>query len=605
MTRRTPLATALTAALVLAAPAIALAAHADLRPGTELAAGSPAELSITVDGNVTRQPKMPHVENATIRFSGQMARSTVINGEAHGETTFLYSIVPTRTGALDIPAISVSTANGVETTAPIHATVTDAPVSPRATATASASEATPTAEPTRASLSLELSAKSLYVGQAVPVKIRAYFLGGTAATLLGAPQISSDAFTLAELSDKPAQAQIELRGVPYLQVTWTGVLSPAKPSRGKLGVELPVEIAYRARAQRQHRTMRDIFGDDLFGGDPFADFDTMFDSGPVQQHQLTLRATAGTVVVSEVPTSGAPAGFTGAVGNFSIAMDPVSGEPRVGEPLTLTAHVTGSGNFDRVALAGVPEAQGLKSYPIKSSFSPSATSKLTGDKTFTQTIIPTRDGEVTLPAISFAYFDPEKRAYTTVSTTPQSLRVAAARGGGATDPGLAASVRDPAMAPNRVDSGRIHSTLTPRYRDATFWLAPGGIALITLALVAMAWWRRSPRVRGMLGARRIDRSVSRALGAMERAQRDRDRAAFFTAARTALQTRLGAAWSIVPEAVTAADIEEHLGDRGEAIRSVFEHADAVTYANNLPTSESLDHWRSVVRAELATLETVR
>ena len=90
---------------------------------------------------------------------------------------------------------------------------------------------------------------------------------------------------------------------------------------------------------------------------------------------------------------------------------------------------------------------------------------------------------------------------------------------------------------------------------------------------------------------------------MDRAERDVDRAAFFAAARTALQARLAAAWHTTPEAITAHDVAARLGDDGAAIRRVFEHADRVTYAGDLSTAEPLEHRRPGVRGALVHLET--
>ncbi len=592
------------------------AAHATLRPGPQLAVGSPAELSITIDGDA-QPPAPPRVDGASIQLTGQMSQTRMTNGQATQQMTYVYTVVPTRTGPLDIPAITVTTPTGAESTEPVHATVTDSPVAPSQAAAAPAATADRAVglEPAHAFVTLDVPAKSLVVGQAIPIKIRAYFRGGTSATLQGLPHVTSDAFTLSELSDKPAQAQLEIRGEPYLQATWTAVLSPAKPSNGKLGVELPVELAYRAAARpAQHRSLRDVFGADPFGdsfadpfggsdpfagmGDPFGDMDTMFDIGPMQQYQTTLRATAGTIVVTDLPAAGRPASFTGAVGHFDVALDPIAGEPRVGEPLTLSIRVTGTGNFDRVEMTGAADAGDLKTYSIKSAFTPSATSTLTGTKTFTQTVVPTRAGDLTIPALALAYFDPAKHAYVTAETKPVTLPIAAARGGGSSDPGLAASVRDPAMVPNRIDAGGTRATLLPLIRQSRLWMALAGLVALTALVVVAAWSRKSPRIANVLRSRRIDRAITRASADMDRAARANDRPAFFSAARTALQTRLAASWDTTPEAITAHDVATRLGDRGASICSVFEQADGVTYGGAI-TPEPLEHWHHVVRAELA------
>ncbi|HEX4419442.1 MAG TPA: BatD family protein [Kofleriaceae bacterium] len=607
MQRHLTLAAVVATGLALPAAARA-AARAELRPGTALSVGTPAQLAVTTDGDAPPPPP-PRIDGATVRFAGQMSQTRSINGTVTPQSTFSYAVVPTRPGALDIPAIAI----GNDTTAPIHATVTDAPAPPPATAAAAPSHA-PSSGSSRAFLTVDLPSKALVVGQAVPIHIHAYFRGGTSATLEGAPHLTSDAFTLSNLSDKPAQAQIELRGEPYLAATWTAMLSPAKPSSGKLGVELPIELAYRAAPPpRPARAPAAIDPDDPFsdpfftnpfgGADPFSDLESMFDVGPMQREQTTLHASSGALAVTDLPEAGKPASFTGAVGQFAVALDPIAGTPRVGEPLTLAIRVTGTGNFDRVALTGVDDTPDLHAYPTKSNFTPSAASALTGTKTFTQTVVPTKPGDLVIPALGFAYFDPSKHAYVTVETTPGALHVAAAAGSASSDPGLAPAAIATAPSAARVGHGTDRATLVPLVRQPRVWWIPGGLIALTALLVGGAWWRRSPRIAHVLHARRVHRAVSRATLAMDRAASAHDRAAFFAAARSALQTRLGETWRTAPEAITAHDVETRLGAGGAEIRAVLERADALHYGNPLATDEPLDHWRTVVRGALAHLET--
>lgn len=602
--------------LAVALPSVALAAappaRAELTP-RELVVDTPARLTITIDGKPDGiEPPSFRVPGADVRYRGQMVRATIVNGKARNELAFQYSIVPSATGTLEIPPIEIETAMGTARTQPLRATVTQQPSSPSSTGGSSApvtdDDRSP-AEPTRAFVKLELPARTLYVGEALPVKIRAYFRAGTSATLPGAPMLSSDAFTMSELADKPAQSEVQIRGETYLQATWTAILSPAKPFRGKLGVELPVELAYRETA-RQRRSLRDLmgsypfggrdpFGDAFIGGDPFAgfdiDIDSMFDVGPVQRREMKLRASAKALEVVEPPTAGRPPGYGGAVGTFELAVDPPAQEASVGEPITLSFRATGTGNFDRLSLTGIAESPELKTYPVKSTFASSAASNLTGTKRFTQTIVSTKAGAIEVPAVAISFFDPVARKYVTARTQPVTLDVGAAR-----DTGSSAS--QPVTASERLDRGSYVDTLQPRYRQTAFWLVPGALALLTMGLVGAAWWRSNPRVAGLRTRHRIDRVVSHALADMDRAAAAGDSVGFFHAARTALQARLGPSFAIASDAVTAADVEARLGKRGDAIRSVFERADGIAYARGIGTSRSLDTWSALVRDELARLE---
>lgn len=602
----------LASSLAVALPSVAFAkARSELRPNTELSIGRSAQLVVTIDGSDGSPPETIRTEGASIRLRGRMSRTSIINGSTRNETVFSYSVVPSQAGPLDIPAIAISTPGGTVRTQPIRATVISA-----SSATNSDDREVRRDEPRRAFVTLDVPDKSLVVGQAVPIKIHAYFRAGTAATLQGLPELESDAFTLTDLSAKPAQREVEIRGEPYLRATWSAILSPAKPSAGKLVVELPVEIAYREMRARPERSIRDLLGDDPFGpGDPFdaffsgadpfagfdLDLDAFMDVGEVQRRTLTLTASGGQITVEEPPAANRPPGYRGAVGSFELAIEPPAGELRVGEPATITLRVTGTGNFERVLLDGLAEGPTWKAYSIDASFD-AKTSKLSGTKTFTQTIVPTRDGALEVPAISFAYFDPDKRAYQVVATKPLTLEVKSAPLGA--DASLETTV-DPQASANRVEREPGRATLSPRFRDPRFWMLPGGLAFATALLVGVGWWRRSPWVAGIVGERRTDRAVARALARADDAVRSGDVVGFFAAARRAFQVRLGDRFGIAPEAVTTRDVAERLGERGSTICTLFELADQVAYAKALTTAEPLEHWRMTVRNELAHLEADR
>lgn len=529
--------TALVLATLAGTPVAALAAapmpSAEARlDSAQLTVGSPATLSVTVGDDA--QPPTVSIANARVRFSGQSQQTTIVNGTTHQALTFLYSVVPTAPGALDVPALQVVTSHGVAMTAPLHASV----------AAATAAVAPPAhADGTHALLRMDLPAKKLWVGQAVPVTIRAYFRAGTAVTLDGQPALMSDAFTLSQLSDKPAQHEVERNGERWLEASWTGVLSPAKVASGALGVKLPVDLAYRVRTQRPHHTMRDVFGDDPFADDPFASqlfdqddaFADLFDEGETQQQHADLTASVGNVTVAEPPAEGRPAGFGGAVGSFALTMDAPAGGARVGEPVTVTMHVTGTGNFDRVDVAGVPEGDGVKTYGVKASLQPGS-SPLSATKTFEQTIVPTHAGALTLPAVGLAYFDPAAKQYRVTTSQPITLQVAP----GAAPQGLDATVHAPEMAPNRTAPGDLHATLAPLVLRPDAWAVPGFAVFAALVLAGAGTWRRSSARRARARQAKVDRAVAEAREAMRAAAARGDAPAFFAAARAAVQRRLGA-----------------------------------------------------------------
>jgi hypothetical protein len=612
-TRLTLLALALaTPAVVAGTSSLAHAeARAELQPSHELAVDSPARLVITSDAGDVRPPRFD-IDNARVQFNGQANRTIVSNGQLSRETVFMYTVTPQRTGELDIPAIAV----GQDHTAPLHASV-----AARASASARSAPVVHVDDKARAFVRIDAPKRAMYVGEAVPIRIRAYFRSGVAAALQGAPHLTSPAFTLDRLSDKPEQKQIEIDGVPYLQATWTAVLSAAKPTTDKLTVELPVQISYReSRPAPQRRSLRDLFGADpfsddtsMFGNDPFASsffdddpfagFDTMFDIGDLRQQELTLRNTAAGARIAELPEKGQSDSFGGAVGDFDLAVEMPKEPLRVGEPATLVFRVSGAGNFDHVAITGIEGSTDWKVYPGKSDMAWDNDGGTSGTKTITQTIVPARAGSLEIPSVALEYFDPKRGTYRTVHTDAAQVDVSPAMAGAAAN--AMGSAPHDKLASGDAPPSRSHSTLQPLLYQSSFWMYPGLLAVLTALQLAIAWGRRSEWVRDRWRKRRLSRRVALEQHKAGLAARDGDAPAFFEASRRALQLVLAERWDVRPETITADDVERRLGSDSMPIREVFERADHIKYTRNEDVHESFDTWRTVVTTQLKKWEVSR
>lgn len=517
---------------------------------------------------------------------------------------------------------------------------TSAHASPRVAAMRSSS-ATPR-EPARAFLKLDAHLdrpkRALYVGQAVPIAIHAYFFAGTGVTMNGLPRVTSDSFELSDLSATPRQSQAEVRGLPYTMLTWNGVLTAVKEGPAKTDIELPVSLSYReaprARARddaadpnrergsgdddqtsddpfaallRQSPIASDPFFAQMFkGGDPFhgmfADL-----GGAVRQRDVTLRDTTGVLTVAALPPN-RPADFTGAVGSFEIGAA-LGDEPlRVGEPATLTLTVHGKGSFSRLALSGLKPSDSLNAYGVTSTFKPGA-APLSGEKVFKQTIVPRRDGATTLPAATLTYFDPVERRYVSRHTPPMSVTVATNAGDEAhastPTPTLTKEAVAATYGTNAVDSipDVTRTSLTPVIRTRAFWAMAIAIGFVSAGVAAFGYLRRRGALARVAASRRVRREIAAWRRSMSAAADRGDAAAMFTAGRAALQARLGATWGLPSEAIAAADVAARLGARGDRICEVFDRADRLTYSRARTTPpEDLSRWQGVITDALGSLE---
>jgi hypothetical protein len=123
--------------------------------------------------------------------------------------------------------------------------------------------------------------------------------------------------------------------------------------------------------------------------------------------------------VKALPTHDKPEHFSGAVGSFRLKASVLPEEALPGDVVTIRTEVIGTGLLETVSAPILKRSADLKVYDAKRiSVTPSLVHE-------TQVVPLTRDA-LTLPVISFTFFDPKGNAYRTVqaSLTPLKLRTA-------------------------------------------------------------------------------------------------------------------------------------------------------------------------------------
>jgi hypothetical protein len=140
-----------------------------------------------------------------------------------------------------------------------------------------------------------------------------------------------------------------------------------------------------------------------------------------RMEQVSVTSDQPTVEVKPLPP-GAPAGFGGAVGQFKLTSKVVPEKAAVGEPVTWTLELTGTGNW--------PDLTGLPARSVSNDFKvvqPKARRTPAEGKLFDATLtedvvlVPSKPGTYTLGPVTLAYFDPQSGTYRTVTTPKTSL----------------------------------------------------------------------------------------------------------------------------------------------------------------------------------------
>lgn len=143
-----------------------------------------------------------------------------------------------------------------------------------------------------------------------------------------------------------------------------------------------------------------------------------------RMEQVSVTSDQPTIEVRPLPT--APAGFGGAVGQFKLVSKVVPEKAAVGEPVTWTLELSGTGNW--------PEIAGLPSRDVSNDFQvvqPKAKRTPAEGKLFDVTLaedvvlVPTKSGTYTLGPVNFTYFDPKSGSYKTINAPRTTVKITA------------------------------------------------------------------------------------------------------------------------------------------------------------------------------------
>lgn len=466
---------------------------------TEVALNDQIVLGVTVAGPESSlpEPEIPSLPNFSIYSSGRNQSISFVNGRVSSSIVFTYILEPRFVGKGLIPPITVNYQGRQAKTQPIEIQVykpgAAAPSPSRAAqggapppgaptnppfpaqphappvaaqpAPAQAVPAQPAAPPhsRRAGaaqavfVESQVDKKTAYVNEQVTLVVRFY----TSVNLLGNPQYiapKTDGF-LAEDLPPERHGQTPIGGRSYFFSEIKTALFPAHSGRLTIG---PATV----RAQIQQNMALDPFAPDLF--------DKLFNGGFAGAQTRDLNSEPVGIAVESLPEAGKPAGFSGSVGRFSIAAAADRTSVKVGDAVNLTVTVSGTGNLKAVGDPKLPELPNFRVYDTISSLNlDKKEDRVQGSKVFKTVLVPRVSGELKIPAISFSYFDPERRAYVKAETLPLAVRVEAA-------PGAAAV---PAGAP---ETGAVAPQGLSSVSEDVRYLKTGGSSTVTRGLEALA-----------------------------------------------------------------------------------------------------------------------
>jgi hypothetical protein len=536
------------------------------------------QIQVKGDRNVAA-PSQISVDGLEIQSTGQMQSFEMRNFNMTSSVTFTYTIVPLRAGRFTIPSQTLRAGNNSLRTPELTLNVTDSPKQ-----SAGSNRPGDPVDPKKSTFAeLIVPKTTAYVGEMIPIVVRVGFELQTRVRNI-APEIDLPGQGFTKQKMRASEARQVIGGRTYNIVTYKTAIAAARTGTIEIGpAEVPAVVLV-PQSQRNRAFPQNPMGLsdplDSFFNDPW-----LMGSVP---REIKLRTERVNIEVKGLPPN-APPTFSGAVGNFTMTADANPKSVQVGDPITVTARISGRGNFDRVAGPSFEDERGWHKYPPSADFKQDDDIGISGAKTF-ETVLSPNERKDKIPAQLFTYFDSLKEQYVTLRSDPIPVHVEGGTAPAATAPAAAATAPAPAAFPSAVpkqqdilhqltDLPAAPQSFTPLYARGWFWLAQ---LFPLMALAAYVGWKirrahldnREAQRREALQheATELQRSLHR---------NDASPQEYFSRASRAVQLKTALAKNLDPNTVDAEIAGAAFGadeETRQRLRHLFEKSDEVRYS---------------------------
>jgi len=442
-------------------------------------------------------PKPPASDGLELQFTGSGSSIAYENGTVSRKHLYNYEARPTKRAEVRIPAFDIGTDKGVQHIGAANFSVGNATVG-------------------RTSIPLDAAAKGslkpaqgeFWAGEVFPVTY---------------------SLDVAQRFNPRAQGSVVWKPTPLTVEDWS---QPEHFSRTE-GGEPRVGLAYKSRGyiatpgtfHIQAATQEIVLVISSNGS-------LLFPFSAPEMVKHTVISNEPVLTIKPLP-DGAPADFGGAVGQFTLTSKVVPTTVSVGEPVTWTLELRGTGNWPDIhALPSREVSKDFKTLQPQAKPTPSEGKLFDAALTEDIVLIPTKPGTYTLGPVNYSYFDPSTGTYrsaqtgrTTITINPQgSVEPSAqslftppssltspspAPGNGAHAPHLEAPPKAPALIPRDPLPGTDSGLVPLRAPSCYFWLLTSVLWLVPAWLLLAAL--RARRTDPMLAKREARKRLGQIL----------------------------------------------------------------------------------------------
>ena len=588
------------AALALAAPASAPAQSAQAwLSQSSVPLGGQFVLHVEVSGGRGGDPVLPDLSAFAVHLhSGTTTSMQLVNGRMSTTSTFQYRFQAAREGTFEIGPITVPADGGGLRTDPL--TIEIAPASAGGAGAGAGGAADGGVGPDDLFVTAVPSAEQVYVNQPVVVEYRLFTRFDVESYGIVRPPGTAGFWAEALPAPQAQVEQVVRGGVQYAStVVHRAALFPTGAGPKRLD---PLVLDAQVRAPRRSR----------FGSDPFGGF---FGGGPFGS-RTQVSAASNALEIDVLPTPpGAPEAFSGFVGALAVSAGVDRTAADTNDALTLRLEISGAGNVRTLPEPSLDLPPAFEVYPpeMREEVEPAADG-VRGRRVYEYVVVPREPGRMTIPAVEFTYFDPERGAYAVAASEPVTLTVAG-------DPGLS-----PVLPGGRARAGpepprqdiRFIRVAAPsfRVRGRTLFRSGGFWTVVVLPLLALAGAAAVRRHRDRLAGdvawargRRASRVARRRLARAESlCARDRSRE-FHAEVGRAVQGFLGDKLNVAEAGLLHDDVRAAFAARGvepalvDACLDCLERCDRQRFAPTEPDTAAMQAMLAEAGRAMAALDT--
>ncbi len=545
-----------------------------------VALGDTIVLTLTMSGAAQfPEPQLPPLIGFDLLYDrGRSTSVTIVNNVMTSSVSREYVLAPREKGDFVIGAATLRYGGATYHTKPIQVQVVAPSELPRRVPT----------QPENLFATLATDREEVFIGEQINLYLRLYTRGVEMVGNPGTEGPGTEGFVRYGLPSRGFRTTRD--GLIYDVEELPLVLFPIKT--GEITIS-PVYLAGQVKVPLRRRTRSRFPGlDDLF-----------IDRYVAQEYRIATEPV--TVLVKPLPEEGKPEFFTGDVGNYSLEVYTKPSQVKVGEPITVTMRISGSGNLEAVRAPIVSDIESFKTYE------PEITTDIvgkepvfTGQKTFETILVPQRAGRRVIRNVKFSFFDPEKEKYVTLAkgsfefdvlpapVEPMIRVVEVETGSGKTE----IKVVGEDIGPIFTRIGRAAKTEPVSGAAFPISLAAPPLAY-ALFLAVVERRRRLASDIAYARKQRATRDARRRLAAATRALKQGEGARFCGEVTKAITGFVADKTGMPPAGLTAGDVREKLDSAGvseDLVKRVTNLLEACDYGRFAASAHKLEEMKSIL-----------